>query len=835
MINHDLCLADWGPYNKEYLGVSHITDKKKGARFDINLFPGFYRRSVMVPKDICDNGAKIMKSSADLSHFVYRYELIWKDEVYIDADFKAEDSNNLKIECKIVNDTDAPQSVIINLIASMQFPTRYKNAGNYVTIPIYDFKGSSKWLDAIDYTDIKTNQIVASDGLKRGEKRIGGAVGGSAVSFQDFDDDGYILYKFDSVKTDKIYVRYTSDEDFSVKAEINGKSVDLCFKKNDEFGLHCIKTEDNEISEIKILPQKGNLLIDGFVFGDDYKFECYTNNNKPNVTENGKSITLEYADGTYEISWDYDMYEIRSFTGNDIGDMLTKTIHNHVAKSFSYDGGKHFENVFIRPVFVDAKSSETVTFNVKYKGKKVSETNTDFVEFKPNSDGEKYELSQNIMAATTLTNVVFPIYCKQQYIRHNTPGRLWDSLYTWDSGFIGMGLNTVDKKRATDCLNAYMTEVGDVHSPFIFHGSVVPTQMFLYLEIFNNFSDKEFLEKYYPNMMQYYNFFRNICMSSKIKMGKTWEIFYSSGGWDDYPPQKFVIDNRFKKYYYPVITTSMTIMCAKIMKNISKILGKETQHFDEDIKVFSDAIQKYAWDDETGYFGYVKLSDDGKTSILKYDDKVNYDMGLDGAYPYIAGVSTDYQTKRIKENIKNGLVTKYGVSVVDTRAPYYKKDGYWNGSVWMPHQWILYKALLDNGDVDFADEIAKTALDVWKNEVELTYNCYEHFMIQNGRGAGFHQFSGLSTPVLMWYKTYYVPKTVTVGFYTILDNILWNNDSGFSCEIKETNENSYAIICLDEKNDYEFKIDGESVYSKKITNGAYRVKIKCGKLAATKK
>ena len=57
MINHDLCLSDWGPYNKEYLGVSHIADKKKGARFDINLFPGFYRRSVMVPKDICDNGA----------------------------------------------------------------------------------------------------------------------------------------------------------------------------------------------------------------------------------------------------------------------------------------------------------------------------------------------------------------------------------------------------------------------------------------------------------------------------------------------------------------------------------------------------------------------------------------------------------------------------------------------------------------------------------------------------------------------------------------------------------------------------------------------------------
>ena len=34
------------------------------------------------------------------------------------------------------------------------------------------------------------------------------------------------------------------------------------------------------------------------------------------------------------------------------------------------------------------------------------------------------------MIATTLTNVVYPIYTKRSYIRHNTPGRWWDCLYT---------------------------------------------------------------------------------------------------------------------------------------------------------------------------------------------------------------------------------------------------------------------------------------------------------------------------------------------------------------------------------------------------------------------
>ena len=118
--------------------------------------------------------------------------------------------------------------------------------------------------------------------------------------------------------------------------------------------------------------------------------------------------------------------------------------------------------------------------------------------------------------------------------------------------------------------------------------------------------------------------------------------------------------------------------------------------------------------------------------------------------------------------------TRIGLSTVDQSAPYYRKDGYWNGAVWMPHQWFFWKTALDLGQGDFAYQIAKTALDLWKREVEASYYCFEHFLIQSGRGAGWHQFSGLSSPVVSWYAAYHRPGRLTTG----LD--VWVEEQQFS-------------------------------------------------------
>ena len=54
--SHDLSFPAWGPYTKKYIGLSHIPDPQKGIRFDLSVFPGFYRRKVDVPNTFFESG-----------------------------------------------------------------------------------------------------------------------------------------------------------------------------------------------------------------------------------------------------------------------------------------------------------------------------------------------------------------------------------------------------------------------------------------------------------------------------------------------------------------------------------------------------------------------------------------------------------------------------------------------------------------------------------------------------------------------------------------------------------------------------------------------------------
>jgi hypothetical protein len=159
---------------------------------------------------------------------------------------------------------------------------------------------------------------------------------------------------------------------------------------------------------------------------------------------------------------------------------------------------------------------------------------------------------------------------------------------------------------------------------------------------------------------------------------------------------------------------------------------------------------------------------DEATGILRDESGVNFNLGQDGVMPLLAGICTPAQEQTLLGHLRSPqqLWTRIGLSTVDQSAPYYRHDGYWNGAVWMPHQWFLWKTMLDLGQADFAFKIAHTALDLWKAEVDESYDCFEHFLIESGRGAGWHQFSALSSPVLAWFSAYYRPGRLTAGFDT---------------------------------------------------------------------
>jgi hypothetical protein len=458
-----------------------------------------------------------------------------------------------------------------------------------------------------------------------------------------------------------------------------------------------------------------------------------------------------------------------------------------------------------------------------------------------NTNGRQYAFSQERMAATVLTNVVYPVYTKGTYIRHNTPGRWWDSLYTWDSGFIGLGLLELDVERAIDCLNAYLTEPGDPHAAFIHHGSPVPVQFYLFLEIWNRRPERALLEYFYPRLRQYYAFLSGQRGSSTTRvlasgLLRTWDYFYNSGGWDDYPPQVHVHRSGLQASITPVVTTAQCIRIAKILKVMALTLdrGTDVEGYDQDVELFAEALQSYAWDETSGYFGYVVHDEDGRpTEILRHESGVNYNRGLDGAYPLVADICTPEQEGRLLAHLwsPERHWTPIGLSTVDQSAPYYREDGYWNGAVWMPHQWFFWKTCLDLGQGDFAWQIARTALGVWRREVEASYNCYEHFIVATGRGVGWHHFGGLSTPVLSWYGAYYRPGRLTTGFDVWVEFIEVEQGARAleaalqtSGQVGRTLE---VIVSLDPDYEYTARWNGEECEMQLLHPGVYYVGLPC--------
>ncbi|MBR4884190.1 MAG: hypothetical protein IKZ33_02615, partial [Lentisphaeria bacterium] len=391
---------------------------------------------------------------------------------------------------------------------------------------------------------------------------------------------------------------------------------------------------------------------------------------------------------------------------------------------------------------------------------------------------QPYARSCQRLAAVTLTNVVFPVRICGEPVRHFTPGRQWNSLYTWDSGFIGLGMLELSEQLAADILNAYLTPAGDRDNAFVLHGTPLPVQIFLLYELWNRTGNKELLKTLYPGARQYYRYLaghhpgsttRKHCRQPLIS---TWEYFYNSGGWDDYPAQMEVHNKHLEERTLPVISSAVLIRCAKILTALAKCAGfPEEKEYAEDIAEFTSALLKYSWDSRSGYFGYVTCDADGDpTGILRTAEGENFNKGLDGTSPLIAGGFPAEICDKLWEHLESEqeCFTPYGISTVDRTASYFNEEGYWNGAVWMPHQWFIWKAALDAGKGEFAWKIAETALKTYDRECEASGYCFEHFSTHSGRGGGWHHFSGLSTPVLCWHGAYFGKRRISCGFDTTL-------------------------------------------------------------------
>lgn len=564
---------------------------------------------------------------------------------------------------------------------------------------------------------------------------------------------------------------------------------------------------------------------------------------------NSLILRYEQSEPVYGLKWGSESCQVRQIVTDNLDSFMSHRVHEHVNEtlrdSVANDDSQHYTNVFIRPVFLQPGETRTIygmlcagdadqvynrlaSFDSAAPdwGHIHAQYRQRVVNLIPDETGASYRFSQERMAATLLTNVVFPVRCKGDWIRHNTPGRWWDCLYTWDSGFIGLGLLELDLDRAIDCLNAYVTEPGDADTAFIHHGTPLPVQHYLFQEIWNRTQSEGLLTYFYPRLRQYYYFLAGHAPGSRTRtlnsnLLRTWDYFYNSGGWDDYPPQHHVTQHALTMHatVTPVVTTAHAIRTAKILRQMAEFLSEDDDRllYEADIAEFTTALQEFSWDAEAGYFSYVVHDATGNpTGNLRHEPSgANFNMGLDGVAPLVAGICTDEQIEILTDRLMSPdhLWSRCGLSTVDQSAPYFRDDGYWNGAVWMPHQWFFWKAFLDLGKADEAHRIAQTGLDVWRDEVDDSYLCFEHFIVQTGRGAGWHHFGGLSAPVLAWYGAYHRLGHLTTGFDT------WISQHKFDGEYRrlhahlvcttQPGQSPLVIVVLQADSTYMAMLDGQ--------------------------
>ena len=896
--SHDLTLSDWGPYSYDMSGISHVTDLQKGLRMDFFFVPAHYRRIAFAPESLRECGCTPWEASPDFSYWSYRQTMIpgafrdTEDMLSADTSFSRISENLRLARIEYKNRTDSLREVSLYGYARLADQPALE-----ARLP-----EGAQWIDALDYASLTfakprfDEHLVYAAG-RRGERPNPNAVNGRCLGrpYANILLPGFGANAGDTASwtisgaTGKLYMRASLPKgtQMHLRFSFEGKSCDVTVNGTGNFELLPLEIPCQGNGTLTLLCPEGateeGIAVDGFVIAPatapatSFEFLPISRSVTPRSKKVAAQSTELEADGfdmKYIFWWDRPEGTEREYSVSDIRTLLAYShgikhiLYGAKEVSRQYPGNEFCHETYLTPIEVPAHGNAVVYFLMGASTDEAAllkEFNAidrrpealEAIYQKARQNAFRYEnplagdtinFGQQLLSSVVMNNCLFPIRCCGRWIRHHSPDKYYHSLYTWDSGFIGLGLLELDVRRGVENLNAYICEK-DEENAFVNLGTPLPVQAYLYAEIWNRTQDLEMLEHYYPRLRRYYDFMAGHIENSTFRSFKTnllcgFNYFYNSGGWDDYPAQWHLFRSGYSSNATPVVTTAHVIRFARILQTAADILLEnkrltQEQHdtdqaqYAEDLQAFTDALQKYAWSEKDGIFSYVRHNGDGsyQAPLLHQESGVNFNFGFDGVSPLVSDVCPPEQQKILWNLLKTPgrCWTPFGLTAVDQKAPYYRKDGYWNGSVWMPHQWFFWKAALAAGDAEFSRRIAKTALSVLSEETLESRGIYEHYSAVTGKGAGCFHFGGLSSIGLSFYAAYYKAGRLTTGIGTwiLKQEPLQGGGIRATMECKETHGISgIALYATGQpKADWKVTIDGKPAAFEAFEDGSLEIRL----------
>lgn len=858
--NRDIPLPDWGPYSDHWNGIAHIADVVRGLRMDLGLAPAILRRETLVPYAEMGLAMQPLRADPNLGYIAWECKL--DAGVDITLEWLAAGASGGVLRATARNRSQSTLPLLFNWIArlappSNPPPTRLEDAsgiahrkvkGNPCSPADVSMPASGLWVDALhydrlDWAEKRFDDHLVPDGRRRGEIFEDGFVGCTGIG-QGFgrtagDRVQWRLRTAVSYHAAVLRIRYRiaiGSSGFRVAGMVQG---DIRFLHDGGSGQD-FRTLDVPVG---VLPAGEHLLmlsaiggqpieLDGFALVEAKEADAVSF--APHVWKlaaqrrddaaAGQTI-LAFPDETghsYALAWTGGTTHIQAARTDDIRTLdwaLNDASLFAMNRIPSGDGPGYI--TIAAPDVIDLASGETAArdcFVAVGKGESAQEALRQVRAFDIESRfaaargasqpapgaGAHYQEGADRLLATVATNMLFPIWTGGIWVRNYCPGREWSSVYTWDSGFTGLGMAGAAPVLSTALLDTYLSPVDDEQAAFLHHGTPLATQFYLFQELWNRNGNLEFARTRYPRLARYLRFLMgreegSTCRDLKSGLIRTFDYFYNTGGMDDYPAQMAVHSAHKADRIAPVISSAHAIRCAKILCQVASAIGAERDlaEWRADIASLSAALQSYSWDQDSGYFAYVE-HDDTKRPLGPWRSAAgeNFNMGLDGVSPLVADMCTPEQVQKLIDNMMTPgrLWTPFGLTAVDQRASYFSSRGYWNGTVWMPHQWFMWKALLDYGEGEHAWRIGRTALDVYSAEIARSGRAYENFDARTGVGSAWHPFGALSSPVRNWFEGYFVPGTLNAGLNTRIVHQRWDGSRAVKASLEVSGEHRGIVL-----------------------------------------
>lgn len=197
---------------------------------------------------------------------------------------------------------------------------------------------------------------------------------------------------------------------------------------------------------------------------------------------------------------------------------------------------------------------------------------------------------------------------------------------------------------------------------------------------------------------------------------------------------------------------AMLVMEAKSLAGMAEALGlnSEARQWSEDATRRSDLINRFLWDEETGFFYNVNRNDHSFTHRTSGDLKIKEIIGF---LPLWAGVTDRERTRRLMMTLldTSEFWRPNGVPTLSAADPYYCPIGYWNGPVWVQWDYLIYRGLIDAGHEQEAEQLSCRVLGNMIRLLKSDHTFWE-FYSADDRQAGWNRtyiWAGLAARFLI--------------------------------------------------------------------------------------